>query len=358
MNAPFGSEDAFLAAISRHFPNVHSHMLLGRGDDCAILRCPDTLALTTDLFLEGVHFRREYFSPQDTGYKALLVNVSDIAAMGGVPVGFSLGLAGPPDTPAAYWEGLLEGMGGLAASLDLPLVGGDLNACAQVMLAVTVWGRPGPSGRLLTRGGAQPGDLLFVIGELGLAAVGLAALEQGLGAMPARWPQAVRAHLRPALRVREGLALATTATFGVRGLMDVSDGLARDLPRFLGPLLGAELSLGPVHAEVVRWAEAAGIDPAVLAATGGEDYALLGACAPEIFPALAVVLNNLPAATPALAAHFGPDHGPANGPRPIQAAPESASSRLRVIGRVSASPDILLYGQPLRVQGFDHFQVR
>lgn len=327
MNAPFASEDAFLTAISRRFPNVHPHMILGRGDDCAILRCPQTLALTTDLFIEGVHFRREYFSPEDAGYKALLVNVSDIAAMGGVPVGFSLGLAGPPATPAAFWEGLLDGMGKLAASLDLPLVGGDLNASAQVMLAVTVWGRPGPSGRLLSRGGAQPGDVLFVVGELGLAGVGLAVMEgaiaqcERLEMVRALWPEAVRAHLRPAVRVAEGLTLA--ATHGVRGLMDVSDGLARDLPRFLGQDLGAVLSLGPVHPEVTRWAENAGSNPDILAATGGEDYALLGACAPEAFPAL-----------------------------------DKALPPARIIGRITAKPGIFLNGAPLTVTGFDHFQAR
>lgn len=336
MSAPFASEDAFLAAITRQFPNIHPHMVLGRGDDCAILRGPETMALTTDLFIEEVHFRRAYFSPEDTGYKALLVNVSDIAAMGGVPVGFSLGLAGPPSTPAAYWEGVLAGMAGLAASLDLPLVGGDLNACAQVVLAVTLWGRPGPTGRLLTRGNGRPGDELFLVGEPGLADVGLAVLEaltqepcpdtglpggpvQRLEAARAQWPCAVGAHLRPALRVGQGLALA--AATGVRGLMDVSDGLARDLPRFLGPYLGAELHLPPPHPEVERWATLTGRAPALLAATGGEDYALLGACAPEAFQALA------------------------------QALPQA-----RGIGRISAKQGIFLDGAPLTATGFDHFQ--
>lgn len=316
---PFSSEDEFLAAISARFPNEHPHMTLGRGDDCAVLDCPQSMALTTDLFVEDVHFRRSYFSPSDVGYKALAVNVSDIAGMAGEPLGFSLGLAGPPDTPAAYWEGVLDGMAGLASSLNLPLVGGDLSACAKIAIAVTIWGRQGPGGRFLKRGRAAARDVLFVVGEAGLARVGLEALER-FGPEAARdWPEAVAAHLRPVPRVEQGLLLGNMR--GVRSLMDVSDGLARDLPRFLGPGLGANLAVDPstLHPEVERWAKAAGRDPAALACLGGEDYALLGACARQSFLDL---YGHLPDAWP--------------------------------LGEVVAGGDILLHGEKL-APGFDHF---
>lgn len=275
---PFASEDRFLEAVSARFANVHPHMLVGRGDDCAMLKCPETMALTTDLFVEDVHFRQAYFSPEDTGYKALAVNVSDIAGMGCEPVGFSLGLAGPPSTPAAWWERMLDGMAGLADSLNIPLVGGDLNACAKIVLSVTLWGKPGRTGRFMQRARCVAGDVLFVVGDLGLAKVGLEVLEEGGLKAAVDWPEAVPAHLRPGVRVAEGLALAELP--GVRGLMDVSDGLVRDLPRFLGPGLGANLSFDPdtLHPEVLRRARDTGRDPAELAAQGGEDYALLGAC--------------------------------------------------------------------------------
>ena len=86
------SEDDFLLLVDRYFPNTHPHLALGRGDDCAELLCPPRMALSTDLFLEDIHFRRSYFTPEDMGHKALAVNISDLAAAGALPLGFSLGL--------------------------------------------------------------------------------------------------------------------------------------------------------------------------------------------------------------------------------------------------------------------------
>lgn len=317
---PFSSEDHFLAAISERFPNTHPHMLLGRGDDCAVLACPEAVALTTDLFIEDVHFRRAYFSPEDAGYKALAVNVSDMAGMGGEPLGFSLGLAGPPDTPAGYWERMLDGMAGLAASLNMPLVGGDLNACAKIVLSVTLWGKVGPCGKFIQRGGAQPGDALFVVGDVGLAACGLEALERFGPDAAKDWPEAVAAHLRPGVKVAEGTRLAGIGR--VRGLMDVSDGLARDLPRFLGPDLGAELAIDPdtLHPEVLRMAEAAGRDPVEAAVVGGEDYCLLGACPRDGF---LEVYSRVPG--------------------------------VWAVGEVTQGGGLSLGGKTLEARGFDHF---
>ena len=320
-NAPFTSEDQFLAAISARFPNVHPHMILGRGDDCALLNCPGTMAMTTDLFVEDVHFRRGYFSPQDAGRKALAVNLSDIAAMGGRPLGFSLGLAGPPDTPAAYWEGLLDGMAGLAASHDVALVGGDLNACVKIVVSITLWGEAGPSGRLIRREGAMPGDVLFVVGDVGLSAIGLEALEKRGPEAGVSWPESVAAHLRPVPKIAEGLALAEIR--GVRCLMDVSDGLARDLPRLLGLKLGADLSVEPytLHPELLRHAEESGADPAETAVVGGEDYALLGACHHTRF---LDIYTRIPG--------------------------------VWALGTVTTTPGIMLNGRKLTRRGFDHFQ--
>ena len=320
-SAPFTSEDEFLAAISARFPNAHPHMLLGRGDDCAVLAFPQTAALTTDLFVENVHFTTAAFIPADVGYKALAVNLSDLAAMGAAPLGFSLGLAGPPHTPAAFWEEMLGGMAELANSLDLPLVGGDLSVCGTIVLAVTLWGAPDAGGRLLTRESARPGDVLFVVGDLGLSAVGLEAMTRdGREKALRQWPDATAAHLRPKVRVAQGLALAKR---GVRGLMDVSDGLRRDLPRFLGPGFGADLAILPdtLHPEVARYAGQTDRDPALFAVTGGEDYALLGACPRHLFLDAFTHVEDV-----------------------------------WTVGEVTQTPGIRLNGCNLEPGGFDHFK--
>ncbi|NDY58869.1 thiamine-phosphate kinase [Desulfovibrio sulfodismutans] len=315
------SEAAFLGLIDRHFPRRHGAVPLHRGDDAAVLDLPGRICLTADLFLEDAHFRRAYFTPGDIGYKALAVNLSDLAAMGASPLGFALVLTTPSDADADFWDGVFAGMAELADALDLPLVGGDLNRGPSVALAVTAWGGPGPSGRFLRRGQGRPGDALFLVGEVGLAAVGLAVLEASGRDAVAAWPVATTAHLRPAVRVEAGLALA--AVPGLRGAMDVSDGLAADLPRFLAPGVGADIRLDPswLHPEVVAHAASRGLDPAEAAFSGGEDYALLGAVAPEALPDL---LRAVPSA--------------------------------RVIGAVTAAPGIILNGRPVTGRGFDHFE--
>jgi thiamine-monophosphate kinase len=315
------SEDGFLRLIDRHFPRRHPAVPLNRGDDAAVLDTPGRVCLTADLFLEDVHFRRAYFTPEDVGYKALAVNVSDLAAMGARPLGFALVLTSPADADTDFWDGVLAGMAGLAAPLDLPLVGGDLNRGPSVALAVTAWGGAGPSGRFLARGQGRPGDALFAAGDLGLAAVGLHVLEKDGRAATTDWPAATAAHLRPAVRVAQGLSLA--AIPGVRGLMDVSDGLAADLPRFLAPGNGADVRLDPaaLHPEVLRHAAAQGRDPALAAFAGGEDYALLGVAAPGAWPEV------------------------------LAAVPEA-----RLIGQVTAAPGIILNGRPMAGRGFDHFE--
>lgn len=317
------SEEQFLALIDAHFPARHPRLALGRGDDCAVLRCPSRLCVSTDLFLENVHFRRSYFSPEDIGYKALAVNVSDIAAMGAVPAGFTLELMVPRGLDERFFERLFSGMAGLARVLDIPLLGGDLSRAEALGLGIAIFGEAGPSGRFLTRCAAS-GDLLFVCGRLGLARAGLLALEEFGPAAADRYPEAVAAHLRPRLLVREGTLVAACPK--VRGLMDLSDGLARDLPRLLGrhlgSTLGAELSIEPgtLCPEVLAYAGAKGLDAADFAVLGGEDYALLGAVPPQ-------ARRDLAARVPGLC----------------------------FIGRVTDGPDILVNGRPLAQAGFDHF---
>ena len=313
------SEDSFLGLIDQYFPNTHAHMPLGRGDDCAVLRAPDWMCLTADMFVENVHFRRSYFSAEDIGYKALAVNLSDIAGMGARPLGFALNLMATGRESEAFCEGLIAGMADLAREHDLPLVGGDLSRGPVLGVAITMWGKS--QKRFLLRRNCQSGDWLFCLGELGLARCGLSALESGDQSVIQQFPRAVQAHLRPHIRLEQAQALGEFEE--IRGLMDVSDGLMQDVPRFLGPGFGVEVTLRDqeLHPEVVAFAQQrAGLPGVEQALLGGEDYALLGAVSPEGRQELE---DNFP--------------------------------DMLWLGRVVHRPGIYLKGTRLDLQGFDHF---
>ena len=308
------SEDGILACLAGHFPQTHPSLLLGRGDDCAVLKAGRPLCVSSDLFLEDIHFRRSYFSPEDMGHKALAANVSDLAGCGARPLGFTLCLGLPDWVDMAWLDCFFGGMAALAGQQRMALAGGDLSRCERLHISVTVWGETAEPGGFLARGGSMPGDSLFVVGRLGLARVGLHVLEaQGRAAL-ADWPAACAAHLRPEPQVDAGLMLAR-AGYNARppALMDLSDGIIRDLPRLLGLSgelragadgqppqqnqgqnpgqsqgLGAAILLpqGLLHPEVLRYAQEQGKNPVHEALLGGEDYALLGSCAPDMLPSL------------------------------------------------------------------------
>lgn len=284
------SEKDFLVCIDRHFPNSHQHLVVGRGDDCAVLACPERMCVSTDLFLEDAHFRCSYFRPEEIGHKALAVNISDVAAMGGVPLGFSLGLMAPQGMTREYADALFAGMAGIAEAYGMALTGGDLSRSDKLGMSITVWGEPVPGRRFLRRGGCHPGDVLFTVGATGLARIGLLALEASGRAAYGLYPAACAAHLSPQPQVEAGKALAR---HGGVALMDLSDGLARDVPRLIGldrdGGLGAALELGGemLHEEVVAYTLANGLDPVEETFLGGEDYALLGACRADAYRQLA-----------------------------------------------------------------------
>ena len=282
------SEDHILARIASHFPNEGPDVLLGRGDDCAVLGVSGPLCVSTDLFMEDVHFRRSYFTPEDIGWKALAVNLSDLAADGARPMGFTVGLSLPPDADMALVDGLCAGMAELAAQASVPLVGGDLSRADKLHLCLTVFGQ---AEKTLLRGEAQPGDVIFLIGRTGLARAGLLLLEERGRAALNEWPIPCEAHLRPAPRLKEGMRLSRLAadwgrgkgdpTCGRLGLMDLSDGLARDLPRLVGPGMGADIDMPMPHTEILRFMRSRNEAEPVAAAKrhaflGGEDYALIG----------------------------------------------------------------------------------
>lgn len=294
------SEDDILTCIAKYFPDVQTGVLLGRGDDCAVLQFEHPLTVSSDLFLENTHFRKQYFLPEDIGYKSLAVNLSDIAACGAKPVAFTLSLGLPKNIDMEWLDAFFHGMSELALKYNTCLVGGDLSASENIAISITIFGEVLGAGRILLRGGSMPGDNIFIVGQIGLAHVGLDVLEHfGRQAMK-EWPNACKAHLRPNLHCNDALVLSRAA-FNARPpvLMDVSDGILRDLPRLLGMDgelassdrhaqlgLGACLSLKEedLHEEVRKWSHGHHKNPIITALLGGEDYALLGACAPDLIP--------------------------------------------------------------------------
>lgn len=287
------SEDEILSRIDQYFPQDGTQIHIGRGDDCAILLPHGQRCFSSDLFLEDIHFRRSYFEPAEIGHKALAVNLSDLAAMGAKPLAFNLCLGIPSWADTPWLEEFLHGMSKLAAQTGIILTGGDISRAKSLHISITAIGEAHENGSLLLRGGSVPGDTLFLVGEIGLSRIGLEELEKTGRKAVEEWPAACAAHLHPQPQLGAGITLARTApAFRPPTLMDVSDGLARDLPRMLAKnenfSLGAEISIPDslLHSEVLHHAWITGNDPALEAFQGGEDYALLGTCDPASVPIL------------------------------------------------------------------------
>lgn len=218
-------------------------------------------AITQDVLVEGVHFRREWTSWRDLGYKAAAVNLSDLAAMGAEPEGLLVSLALSPETSADEVLELYEGLN----EPGVPVVGGDTVAAPTTFVGVTALGR---SSRVPGRAGARPGDALVVTGPLGGSAAGLYALENDLQG----FDELIRRHRRPPLRLEEGRRLAALA----HALVDVSDGLLADAAKI------AERSACRLVVDVERLPLAPGIADLADSPfwTLGEDYELLAALTP------------------------------------------------------------------------------
>ena len=211
-----GGEHAFLERLRARLPPAPEGQVW-IGDDAAVL---DGLLVTTDALVERLHFDLAWCSAGDVGWKALAVNLSDIAAMGGTPRAAVATLVVPPDRPGLA-DQVIDGVAAAATAFGCPLVGGDTTAGLALMVSVTVLGDCGPTGPVL-RSGARPGDAVFVTGEMGGAAAALEALRDGRVVAPAL---ARRLH-RPTPRLREGHAAAAG---GATAMIDISDGLAMDL---------------------------------------------------------------------------------------------------------------------------------
>ena len=247
---------------------AHARVPVGIGDDCAVLTLTPgaEVLVTTDMLMDGRHFQLDRDGPEAVGYKALGVNLSDIAAMAGRPVAAFVAVALPRATAPEIACGLVEGMAPLAAAFDVALAGGDTNAWeGPLVVCITILGEAVPPGPV-RRSGARPGDLIYVTGPLGGSLLGR--------------------HLRPRPRIREAVALH--AAVPLRAMIDLSDGLASDLGHILeesgglGAILdGARI---PVHPDAERHARQDGRSPLEHALADGEDFELCFTLAPDVEP--------------------------------------------------------------------------
>jgi thiamine-monophosphate kinase len=330
----FGGEPAVIDLISRICDGQgRDDLVLGIGDDAALVQVPgdDLLIITTDLLIEGTHFRRDIIDPYSLGWKSVAANISDIAAMAGTPT-YTFSSFALDDVEVDFVENLYQGMTDCAKKYGSRIVGGDTNISqGSQVINITQLGTA-PAGQAILRSGAQPGDRLLVTWTLGDSRLGLELLLKfGLEKATDINICAVDAHLRPEPRIAE--AKAAAATGKLHAMMDISDGLAADLPKMCAASgVGAIVdTLSRAISPIVRGgASGVGIDPTVLAVQGGEEYELL----------MAVPENAVDSV--------------------IKTVADATGTQVTAIGRITAERDVLIEGTdgsrtPLR-GGWTHFE--
>lgn len=279
-------EFELLARIRERLPASGPRIHLGSGDDAAVSVPGGATATSVDALVDGVHFRRNLASPAQIGHKALATALSDLAAMGAEAGEAYVVLGLPPDFSEEECIELLDGMTALASATGTDLVGGDLTRASELFLAVTVIGHAPTPDAFLTRGGAHPGDVLVLTGEIGGAGAGLALLDDDerridhtIGGKKLR-SSLIGRQLEPTPRLAAGSALAGA---GATAMIDLSDGLGADaghMAQASGVKLAIEADAVPLSAAARALSEATGRDRWQLL-NGGEDYELLASIPPE-----------------------------------------------------------------------------
>lgn len=313
-------------------------VIAGIGDDCAVLEGPpgQYLLATTDIQVEGSHFRRRILSWRQLGWRAGAITISDIAAMGGEPRHLLVSLALPTDTSVELVEQLYRGLGDLSRRFGLSIVGGNVARAPESLLVDVFALGYVPRDEVLYRSGARVGDALLVTGHLGAAAAGLELVRRGEDeTLPIPKQHASRLKerlLTPVPRVEAGRAIAHLKR--ATAMLDLSDGLSSDVQHLtarsgVGAVVWAEaLPLAPAVTELAR---ATGRDPLAWALDGGEDYELLFTAPPEAVEELS------------------------------QAVHERAKLEVTAVGEIRPQGDgvkLERAGEPARVldaQGWDHF---
>lgn len=287
MNLDRPGESDLIDWISRHTQHFPSSIIKNIGDDCAVFdpRFTPRLAVTTDMLLEDVHFRRRWISPYFLGRKSLAVNLSDLAAVGAVPYACLLSLALPPDLTSDYFHSFMKGFLEEGECWHAPLIGGDLSRSEKIYVSVTAWGSL-QAGDPVWRSQGQDGDKVVLVGEIGLARVGLEILQQEDPSQIwkinsenklAQWAgdsfryRCLKAHLLPKALVQVGSWLCRNRL--ANAMIDISDGLASDLFHIAcQSQLVAEIEVEqlPLPEQAIGQ-----LDPLEAALNGGEDHALI-----------------------------------------------------------------------------------
>lgn len=254
---------------------------VGPGDDAAVLRCADgRTVVSTDMLVQGRHFRLDWSSPEQIGRKAIAQNAADIEAMGARPMAFVVGFGAPADTAASAVAELFDGMWTEARRVDAGIVGGDLVQADGWVISVTVLGDLG-GRRPVLRSAARPGASLAVAGDLGRSAAGYALWRSNI----ADFPELRARHLVPQPPYGQGVVAADA---GAQAMTDVSDGLIADLGHIAAASgVTIELSTAALTKDRQALDDAAGrvgVDPWTWVLGGGEDHALV-AVFPDAVPA-------------------------------------------------------------------------
>jgi len=276
------TEDGLVAAIADAIGTPPRRLRVGIGDDAAAWQ-PDAHHLeliTTDMLVDGVHFRSASADAAALGHKALAKSLSDIAAMAGRPLLAIVALGVTHAIDEMWVRSFYRGMAGLAGKSRCSIAGGDIVRAPALTIAVTVVGDVRRTS-MRTRSGAKGGDLVAVTGPLGLGAVGLRAVDAGDEKLS---PRAANWYLKPQPRLAEGAFLGSRRA--VHALMDISDGVSTDLARMArashvdATVSGDSLY---VHPEVAAMTAACGLDTEHVVLSGGDDYELLVAIDPRAY---------------------------------------------------------------------------
>lgn len=277
MSVARAGEFGLIARVTARLPTGPT-VLLGPGDDAAVVTAPDgRVVASTDVLVEGRHFRRDWSTAQDVGHRAAAANLADIAAMGAVPTALLVALCLPPTLEARWAEELADGLGAEASRVGASVVGGDMSASPTLTIAVTALGDL--QGRApVVRGGARPGDVVAISGRSGYAAAGYTVLSRGF-----RTPKLlVDAYRRPEIHYAAG---PEAAQLGATAMIDVSDGLIADIGH-VAAASGVAVDLRRDGFEVPRQmrdaAHALGVDPYTWVLGGGEDHALAATFPAEV----------------------------------------------------------------------------
>ena len=251
--------------------------LLGPGDDAAVVAAPDArVVASTDVLVEGRHFRRDWSSAADVGHRAAAANLADIAAMGATPTALLVALCAPTELEVSWAEELAGGLSAEAGLVGAGVVGGDMSASPTLTLAVTALGDLGGLPPVV-RSGAQPGDVVALAGRTGYAAAGYSVLSRGF-----RTPKLfVEAYRRPQVPYQAGPAAARA---GATAMIDVSDGLLQDLGHVAtASVVGIDVrrEAFEIPDQMRDAASALGVDPYLWVLAGGDDHALAATFPPD-----------------------------------------------------------------------------